>query len=343
MAQIKLTVGAIPMLSTGKWKEEEFTPVLQITDIRSCLIQNQRSNNNERYTILLSDGQYLQHGILAKHNSHLIWSQRMKKGTIIYMKEFVPTFIQNRTIIIIIELDILLELCDQIGEPKHYLKTDGSTELCRQAMVPQLPRVDMEKEALVTCDILRTQDEENPARKKSKMSTTVATSPAFEVTDLDGSASERTDTHATTSAGPTSSIPSTVRATSRATPVLSKAGILKLGQLAASTDTRVVGLEKSIPEMIRMALAPLSTSLSAVPQKQQAHETALVLLTDRVARLEERGGGSDLTSIRADVTKLQREVEHLMSAKIDFLIADPPQEEVPNQHDDRDPIIEERR
>ncbi|XP_059308619.1 uncharacterized protein LOC132059838 isoform X2 [Lycium ferocissimum] len=208
----------------------------------------------------------------------------MKKGTIIHMKEFVRTFIQNRM----------------------------------QAMVPQLPRVDMEKEALVTCDILRTQDEENPARKKSKMSTTVATSPAFEVRVLDGSASERADTHATTSAGPTSSIPSTgagtstapstVRVTSGATPVLSKVGILKLGQLAASTDARVVGLEKSIPEMIRMALAPLSTSLSAVQQKQQAHEAALVLLTDRVARLEERGGASDLTSIRAGVTKLQREV-----------------------------------
>ncbi|XP_049361733.1 replication protein A 70 kDa DNA-binding subunit A [Solanum verrucosum] len=131
MPPINLTEGAIEMLSIGEGHPEEFKPVLQITDVRLVNTQNQ-TNNNERYRILISDGTHIQQGMLATQKNDLIRSQQIRKGTIIQMKEFVRNVIQNRVIIIIIELDILLETCDQIGDPKHYVRTDGS--------VPSVPR-----------------------------------------------------------------------------------------------------------------------------------------------------------------------------------------------------------
>ncbi|CAN4076368.1 unnamed protein product [Withania somnifera] len=132
MQPANLTDGAVEMLSIGEWNSEEFKPVLQIVDVRLVNTQNQ-SNNNERYRLLISDGVYQQQGMLATQKNDLIRSKRIQKGSIIKMKEFVRNVIQNRVIIIIIELDILLETCDQIGDPKHYIRTDCSS-------TPSVPR-----------------------------------------------------------------------------------------------------------------------------------------------------------------------------------------------------------
>ncbi|MCD9638667.1 hypothetical protein HAX54_022789 [Datura stramonium] len=113
------------MISLGGRQCEEIKPVLQITDVRLVNSQSQ-SNNNEGYRILISDGQYIQQGMLAKQNNDLVLSQRIQKGTIIQMKEFVRSSF-------IIDLDILLETCDEIGEPQHFLRTHNSTP-------PSVPR-----------------------------------------------------------------------------------------------------------------------------------------------------------------------------------------------------------
>lgn len=133
MPPVNLTDGAVEMLSIGEWNSEEFKPVLQIVDVRLVNTQNQ-SNNNERYRLLISDGVYQQQGMLATQKNDLIRSKRIQKGSIIQMKEFVRNVIQNRVIIIIIELDIVLETCDQIGDPKHYLRPDSSST------TPSVPR-----------------------------------------------------------------------------------------------------------------------------------------------------------------------------------------------------------
>ncbi|MCD7457164.1 hypothetical protein HAX54_034370 [Datura stramonium] len=138
MPPIDLTEGAIEMISLGERQCDELKPVLQIADVRLVNTQNQ-SNNNERYRILISDGQYIQQGMLATQKNDLVRSQRIQKGTIIKMKEFVRNVIQHRVIIIIIDLDILLETCDQIGEPQHYLRTDGGTPSVPRPAAPLQP------------------------------------------------------------------------------------------------------------------------------------------------------------------------------------------------------------
>lgn len=126
MQPIDLTEGAIALLSSGEAPGTDVKPVLQVADIRLVNTQNQ-NNNNERYRILLSDGTFTQQGMLATQMNELVRSEKLQKGSIVQLTQFVCNLIQNRMIIIIIDLDVILEKCDPIGEPKPYPnKTDGN-------------------------------------------------------------------------------------------------------------------------------------------------------------------------------------------------------------------------
>ncbi|XP_075522665.1 replication protein A 70 kDa DNA-binding subunit A-like isoform X1 [Primulina tabacum] len=126
MPPINLTEGAIALLSSGEAQGTDVKPVLQVADIRLVNTQNQ-NNNNERYRILLSDGEFTQQGMLATQRNELIRSEMLQKGSIVQLTQFVCNLIQNRMIIIIIDLDVILQKCDPIGEPKQYPnKTDGN-------------------------------------------------------------------------------------------------------------------------------------------------------------------------------------------------------------------------
>nr|GME19225.1 replication protein A 70 kDa DNA-binding subunit A-like [Ipomoea batatas] len=124
---VKLSEGAISMLINGEGQAADMKPVLQVADIRLVNTQNQ-SSTNERYRIMLSDGEFLQQGMLATQRNDLVRSQQIQKGSIIQLNQFVCNVIQNRMIIIIIELDVILDVCDPIGDPKqHPPKTNGNT------------------------------------------------------------------------------------------------------------------------------------------------------------------------------------------------------------------------
>lgn len=129
-ADISLTEGAIAMLSSGDGQQQvggnEVKPVLQVADVRLVNAQNQNNSANERYRLLLSDGVHLQQGMLATQRNELVRSQRLQKGSIVQLTQFVCNLIQNRMIIIIIDLDVILERSDPIGDPKQYpLKSEN--------------------------------------------------------------------------------------------------------------------------------------------------------------------------------------------------------------------------
>ncbi|CAL5359421.1 hypothetical protein CsSME_00049574 [Camellia sinensis var. sinensis] len=113
---INLTEGAVAMLTSGE-QGSDVKPVLQVADLRLVNTQNQ---SNERYRILLSDGSHLQQGMLATQKNDLVRSQSLQKGSIVQLTQFVCNVIQGRTIIIIIDLNVILDKCDPIGEPKQY-------------------------------------------------------------------------------------------------------------------------------------------------------------------------------------------------------------------------------
>ncbi|KAK6158534.1 hypothetical protein DH2020_005848 [Rehmannia glutinosa] len=138
MPPINLTEGAIAMLSSGDAQGTDIKPVLQVADIR--LVNTQNQNNNERYRILLSDGSFTQQGMLATQRNELVRSEKLQKGSIVQLTQFVCNLIQNRMIIIIIDLDVIVEKCDPIGEPTQYPpKTDGNVPSVARSSTPGQP------------------------------------------------------------------------------------------------------------------------------------------------------------------------------------------------------------
>lgn len=137
---INLTEGAIATMTSGEAQGTGVKPVLQVADIRIVNTQNSSNNSTERYRILLSDGSYYQQGMLATQRNDLVRSGRLQKGSIVQLTEFVCNVIQNRMIIIIIDLDVILDKCDPIGEPKQYPpKADSETPPMTRPSAPVHP------------------------------------------------------------------------------------------------------------------------------------------------------------------------------------------------------------
>ncbi|KAL3818331.1 hypothetical protein ACJIZ3_004236 [Penstemon smallii] len=139
MSETDLTKDAIAILSGGDAAaESDIRPVLQVADIR--LVETQNQTTTERYRILLSDGSFTQQGMLATQQNDLVRSEKLQKGSIVKLTQFVCNLIQNRMIVIIVNLDVLVEKCDPIGEPKPYpTKNDWSTSSTARQATPGQP------------------------------------------------------------------------------------------------------------------------------------------------------------------------------------------------------------
>lgn len=140
---VKLTEGAIAMLSTGKWQPTDVKPVLQVTDIRNVQGHNSSGGaggeKQERYRLLLSDGLFSQQGMLATQQNELVKSQQMQKGSIVQLTEFVCNTIRDRVILIIINLDVIIGNCELIGDAKQYPAKGGSEPSISRSPSPMQP------------------------------------------------------------------------------------------------------------------------------------------------------------------------------------------------------------
>lgn len=95
---VNLTDGAIEMLSSGEGQQQglEVKPVLQVWDLRLVNTQNQNNSAKERYRLILSDGVHTQQGMLATQRNDLVRSQKLQKGSIVQLTQFMCNVIQNR-------------------------------------------------------------------------------------------------------------------------------------------------------------------------------------------------------------------------------------------------------
>ncbi|RDX67786.1 Replication protein A 70 kDa DNA-binding subunit C, partial [Mucuna pruriens] len=111
---VTLTPGAITAMCSGNCSEE-LKPVVQVLDLK--LVQSQQHSNTERYRLVLSDGSHHQQGMLATQRNELVHSGRLQKGSIVRLTQFICNVIQGRKIIIIVDMDVVLDKCEMIGEP----------------------------------------------------------------------------------------------------------------------------------------------------------------------------------------------------------------------------------
>ncbi|KAL3632561.1 hypothetical protein CASFOL_025545 [Castilleja foliolosa] len=90
---LSFTLTQIMMLSSGDLPGTDIKPVVQLAELR---LVNTSNLNNERYRVLNSDGVFMQQGMLATQHNELVRSERLQKGSIVQLKQFVCNLIQNR-------------------------------------------------------------------------------------------------------------------------------------------------------------------------------------------------------------------------------------------------------
>ncbi|XP_027360688.1 replication protein A 70 kDa DNA-binding subunit A [Abrus precatorius] len=112
---VELTEGAILMMCDNNFSSEELMPVLQVIELKQ--VQSQQNSATERYRLALSDGSHYLQGMLATQKNELVHSGRLQKGSVIKLTQFICNVVQNRKIIITIELEIVLDKCELIGQP----------------------------------------------------------------------------------------------------------------------------------------------------------------------------------------------------------------------------------
>ncbi|XP_038716213.1 replication protein A 70 kDa DNA-binding subunit E-like [Tripterygium wilfordii] len=125
MASTKLTEGAVGALGGGA-TAEDFKPMMQVTDLKQ--VQTKQQQATERFRVLLSDGSQLQQGMLATHLNNLVHSQKLQRGSIVTLNDYSCSVIQGRLIVIIMNLDVVVESSELIGQPVATPRTSGPVQ-----------------------------------------------------------------------------------------------------------------------------------------------------------------------------------------------------------------------
>jgi hypothetical protein len=90
-------------------------PKLQVLNIRNI---NTSQNPNDRYLILLSDGDYFESACLLLPNlNNYVRTQKLKKESIIQLDKYALNLIPNGKVLVIVELTIISTEYTKIGNP----------------------------------------------------------------------------------------------------------------------------------------------------------------------------------------------------------------------------------
>lgn len=115
MAPSKLTEGAVMVICKRESSAETFQPILQVIDLK--LVNTSQQSGSERFRLLVSDGTHYQQGMLGTQLNELVKSGKLQIGSIVRLRQYVCNPVQERLIIIVIELDVIEEMCERIGDP----------------------------------------------------------------------------------------------------------------------------------------------------------------------------------------------------------------------------------
>ncbi|KAH9615132.1 hypothetical protein KSS87_007234 [Heliosperma pusillum] len=96
-------------------------PLLQVLDIKPA------GSNSDRYRILLSDAVSTAQAMVATQLNDRVKSGHVLKGSVIQLIDYVCTPIQNRNVIVILNLETIILECDIIGNPSLSFPGANST------------------------------------------------------------------------------------------------------------------------------------------------------------------------------------------------------------------------
>ncbi|CAL4896078.1 unnamed protein product [Urochloa decumbens] len=112
--EVSLSRGAVAAMSR---QVEGLRPVLQVADAPRLLGYSAAA---ARYRLALSDGEHLQLGVLAASLNGLVTAGALRRGSVIRVLDYFSGIIQNRRVIIVIQLEILHAEFALIGSPTFY-------------------------------------------------------------------------------------------------------------------------------------------------------------------------------------------------------------------------------
>ena len=113
-----LTSGAILGIYRSEVTSGADGPLLQVIDIRP--IKSGTGTSQQRYRLILSDGDAYQQAMLATQKNDLVTDGKLKQNAIVRLSEFICTGVQNRRIVIVLDLDIVeADHKDKIGAPQN--------------------------------------------------------------------------------------------------------------------------------------------------------------------------------------------------------------------------------
>ncbi|XP_022738094.1 replication protein A 70 kDa DNA-binding subunit A-like [Durio zibethinus] len=124
--EVNLTEGAVSrIISREVSTERDLKPVLQVIELKEVQTTSknpqqqhqQEPKKSERFRLLLSDGSLTQQGMLATNKNELVKSSMLQVGSVVQLTQYICNVIQDRMIVIIIELEVIVGKYDTIGKP----------------------------------------------------------------------------------------------------------------------------------------------------------------------------------------------------------------------------------
>ncbi|EIN07090.1 replication factor-a protein [Punctularia strigosozonata HHB-11173 SS5] len=99
------------------------------------------ANAPDRYRIIMSDGEHFVQAMLATQLNHLIEDETIGKHSIVVLDRFTANVVQERRLIIILDLTPVLKIAEKIGDPSAITlsdqpTTDGDVPMAETAPTP---------------------------------------------------------------------------------------------------------------------------------------------------------------------------------------------------------------
>ncbi|CAO3636360.1 unnamed protein product [Mucor hiemalis] len=110
----QLTTGSIKVLYNNEKSSPLYNkPIVQVIDIKPVSV-----TGGTRYRVILSDGVHFMQAMLAASHSNIVEDQSLKRNSVIRLNESVCNLLQNRKILIVLNIDIVTTDVDsKIGAP----------------------------------------------------------------------------------------------------------------------------------------------------------------------------------------------------------------------------------
>ncbi|TMX05629.1 hypothetical protein EJD97_014014 [Solanum chilense] len=132
---VNLTANAISAINAGDVNSK---PVVQVLDIKLI------GTTQERYRLTLSDSESTQQAMLATQLNDRVKTGRVRKTSVVQLIEYICSTVQNRKIIVVLNMETIIPECEIIGNPKVIVESD----LGAQKTIPNNGNLSAQRSAL---------------------------------------------------------------------------------------------------------------------------------------------------------------------------------------------------